>query len=536
LTIYLKDYEKSDWVIGNILRDKSERLGDKVFFRTKDQIVTYNEMNATCCSFANGFLELGLHKGDKVCIMLDNCLEHLYCWFGLGKAGLVDVPINTAYKGQILEHIINNSEATAIIIDQAYVERIMFVIENIKSLKYLIVYCPPGVEKVNFELPIRILDLNDFFSFSTSEPDTNIHHSDLATIIYTSGTSGPSKGVMMSHAFCYSFGRVTGGNLGLLPEDIDYTCLPMFHANARLLCTYPCLLAGAQVAMARRFSVSRFWQDINFFGATVFNCLGAMAPLLLKNSSDPYVENNPVRLAFLIPTPEPYKEFEQRFNLKIITSYGMTEVNMPIFSSPDLEFPEKSCGKGVPGFELAIVNEYDQEVPDGEIGELVVRPSTAYTIMSGYYNLPEKTLEAFRNLWFHTGDALYRDKDGWYFFIDRIKDAIRRRGENISSYEVETIINTHSAVLESAVIAIKDSVFTEDEVKACLVLKPGEQLTPEKLIDYCRPRMPYFYIPRYIEIMDSFPKTPTGKIQKAVLRERGITANTWDLEKAGIKR
>jgi len=213
----------------------------------------------------------------------------------------------------------------------------------------------------------------------------------------------------------------------------------------------------------------------------------------------------------------------------------MTEINLPIFSRLDEELPPGSCGKAIPSYELKIFDEYDQELPPGQVGELVVRHKIPYTLLSGYYNMPEKTLEAYRNLWFHTGDGMYVDQDGWFYFVDRLKDSIRRRGENISSFEVENVINLHPAVLESAAIAVKDEVMTEDEVKVCVVLKEGASLTPEELIRFCVDRMPYFHVPRYVEILAELPKTDTGKIRKAVLREHGTSPQTWDREKAGIK-
>jgi crotonobetaine/carnitine-CoA ligase len=221
--------------------------------------------------------------------------------------------------------------------------------------------------------------------------------------------------------------------------------------------------------------------------------------------------------------------------LKVATTYGMTEINLPTFSVLGEELPPGSCGKAIPAYDCRIVNEYDEELPSGQVGEMVVRPKEPFTMLTGYYNMPEKTLEAYQNLWFHTGDAMMVDENGWFYFVDRIKDSIRRRGENISSFEVENVVNLHPAVLESAVIAIKDEVMTEDEVKVCVVLNEGESLTSEELIRFCEKRMPYFHVPRYVEIMHALPKTDTGKIRKAVLRDQGLTPDTWDREEAGIK-
>ncbi len=530
------DYAKSDRTIGKVLSDKARRVPDKIFIRTRAAQCTYQEVDRTANRFANGFLSLGLKKGDKVCLLLNNCLEHIYCWFGLAKIGVVDVPINTAYKGQILEYMINNSDADVLVVDQEYLDRIQFLEAGLKRLRMVIVYTPPETTPVDVSLKIDMMDISELFSFPDTPPDIDIHYSDLATILYTSGTTGPSKGVMMPHVQCYTIAEQTLKSIGIRSDDIEYTCLPIFHANARTVCIYPCMLAEAQVAVAPRFSVSRFWEDIRYFKATIFNALGAITPLIASVPPQPNDADNPVRLALVLPLPEPYREFEKRFGLKLTTMYGMTEISDPTWAPLDEEMPEKTCGKCIAGYELRIVNEYDEELPVGQVGELIVRDKEPYTTMSsGYYNMPEKTLEAYRNLWYHTGDALYKDENGWYYFVDRIKDAIRRRGENISSFEVESVINNHPAVLESAAVAVKDPVLTEDEVMIIVILKPGMNLRPEELIEFCIPRMPYFHVPRYVEIMEALPKTSTDKVRKKELRERGLTPETWDREKAGIK-
>jgi len=529
------EYVKSDRTRGKFLSDTAKRIPDKIFIRTHTTQVTYGEVDRAANRFANAFLSLGLKKGDKVCTLLNNCLEHIYCWFGLGKIGVVDVPINTAYKGQILEYMINNSDSDVLVVDQEYLDRIQFLEAGTKRIRRVIVYTPPETALVDVSLKLDTMNISEFFSFPDTPPDSDIHYSDLATIIYTSGTTGPSKGVMMSHAQCYAFSEQVVKNIGIRSDDIDYTCLPLFHVNGRLMCIYPCMLAEAQVAVAPRFSLSRFWEDIRYFGATIFNGLGAITPIIASSPPQPNDADNPARLAFVLPLPEPYRDFEKRFGLKVTTCYGMTEISLPTFPPLDEEMPEKTCGKCIADYELRIVDEYDEEIPAGQVGELIVRDKQPHTILSGYYNMPEKTLEAYRNLWYHTGDAMYKDENGWYYFVDRIKDAIRRRGENISSFEVESVINTHPAVLESAAIAVKDLVLTEDEVMIHVVLKPGMNLTPTELIEFCIPRMPYFHVPRYVEIMESLPKTTTAKVKKKELRERGLTPETWDREKAGIK-
>lgn len=531
----MKSYSKSDWILGKVLEDKARRVPDKVFIKTRNSQATYAEVDSASNRFANLLLRLGLKKNDKVCLMLNNGLEHIYCWFGCSKIGAVDVPINIDYKGQILEYIIDNSDASILVLDQQYLERIKFSEAKLKKLKYVLVIVPPGEEQIRFDLPFKVFNLNVVERESDRLPEVSVYYYDIETIIYTSGTTGPSKGVMQPYAQCYFFGWQLAKSLGLLADDIYYNCLPVFHSNARYACVYACLLAEAQVAMVPRFTRSGFWSDVHYFGATCFNILGAMAPLLTSLPATPEDAENTARLTWIAPVPEPYKGFEKRYGLKTVSGFGLTECCPVIITPLNEERPEGSCGKISEGFECRIVDEHDNEVPVGKTGEMIVRNSDPYNMFCGYYNMPEKTLECYRNLWFHTGDAMYRDKDGWYYFVDRIKDAIRRRAENISSYEVELVINSHPNVLESAVIAIKDLIFTEDEVKACVVLKPHSTLTPEDLISFCTLRMPYFHVPRYIEIMGSLPKTSTAKVDKAKLRECGLTAETWDREKAGIK-
>jgi crotonobetaine/carnitine-CoA ligase len=283
-----------------------------------------------------------------------------------------------------------------------------------------------------------------------------------------------------------------------------------------------------------RFSASRFWDEIRLYGATQFNYLGAVMPILAKQPERSDDLDNPARIALGAGCPQAVMdEVEKRFGIKCLEGFGMTEIGIPVHVRVDDRRPG-SCGKPMDIYELKLVNENDEEVPPGKTGEIVFRPRVPYVMMSEYYRMPEKTLEVYRNLWFHSGDLGRKDEDGYFYFVDRKKDALRRRGENISSFEVERAINSHPKVFESAAVAVK-SELAEDEVKICVVLKGGEALTPEELIAYASERMPYFAVPRYVEFMNELPKTPTERIQKYLLKEVGVTVNTWDREKAGVK-
>jgi crotonobetaine/carnitine-CoA ligase len=283
-----------------------------------------------------------------------------------------------------------------------------------------------------------------------------------------------------------------------------------------------------------RFSASRFWDEIRHYGATQFNYLGAVMPILAKQPERTDDMDNPARIALGAGCPAAVMDdVERRFGIKCLEGFGMTEIGIPVHVRVD-DRRRGSCGKPMDIYEMKLVDDLDEEVPAGEIGEIVFRPSVPFVMMSEYYKMPEKTLEAFRNLWFHSGDLARKDEDGYFYFVDRKKDALRRRGENISSFEVERVINTHPSVLESAAIAVR-SELAEDEVKICVVLKAGETLLPETLVRYANERMPYFAVPRYVEFMNALPRTPTERVQKYLLKEAGVTPNTWDREKAGVE-
>jgi crotonobetaine/carnitine-CoA ligase len=318
-------------------------------------------------------------------------------------------------------------------------------------------------------------------------------------------------------------------------EDILYSCLPFFHANASITSIYTAMMAKASFAMGKQFSLTTFMYEIATYKATHTNVMGSILVLLMKQEPKPDDADNTLKVVNAIPLIPEALEFEKRFGVKLISMYGATETCICIASPFDEETRPGSCGKALPQYDCRIFDDNDMECPPGVKGEIVVRGMLPYIQMEGYYNMPEATLASFRNLWYHTGDYARMDKDGYFYFEDRKKDAIRRRGENISSYEVEDVVNSHPSVLESAAIAVKDEVMTEDEVKICVILKKGHKLTPEDLINFCKERMAYFMVPRYVELMKEFPKTPNQKIRKFALRERGVTSETWDREVAGIK-
>jgi len=364
-------------------------------------------------------------------------------------------------------------------------------------------------------------------------PPYPVEPNDTFAILYTSGTTGMSKGVCCPHAQYFWWAFYTGELLGVGATDVLMTTLPMFHTNA-LNSFFQALLNGATLVVEPRFSASGFIRGLTEQKATVTFVLGAMVPILLAQEPSRADREHRVRLALSPAVPAHFhRQFTERFGIGLIDGYGSTETNCIMGSSLTEQRPG-TMGRLLAGFRARVVDTYDNEVPDGEPGELTLRADEPFAFASGYFGMPEKTVEAWRNLWFHTGDRVVRESDGYYRFMDRMKDAIRRRGENISSYEVEQVIVSHPEVENAAVFPVR-SELAEDEVMAAVVLRAGAQLNHAALLDFCQPRMPYFAVPRFLEFVEALPVTENGKVTKYKLRERGVTAATWDREKAGYK-
>ncbi|MBI5585045.1 MAG: ATP-dependent acyl-CoA ligase [Deltaproteobacteria bacterium] len=523
---------KIPYVQGELLEDRARKNGDRIFLYFKDQTFTYNDMNRQANRCANAFLKQGITKGDKISIMLNNCPEYLFLWFGSAKVGAVEVPINTSYKGEFLRHLVDQSDSQVLVIDRDWLDRVKLIENDLKKLKKVVVLGGLGKEETTGRKIPRI-SFEEFFDAPETPVDVRVYPHDPQNIIYTSGTTGLSKGALGPHKMWIVIAEQ------LLPlreggrDDIFYTFLPLYHMNGQCLTTITALLAEGQMVLSDKFSATRFWDEIRRYKATQFNYLGAVIPILEKQPEKADDLDNPVRIAFGAGCPQAVMDrFEKRFGCKCLEGFGMTEIGIPVHTTPHDRRPG-SCGQPLPSYEIKLVDDEDQEVGPGVPGEIIFRPKEPYTMMLGYYNMPDKTLEACGNLWFHTGDLAKRDDDGYLYFVDRKKDSLRRRGENISSFEVERAINSHPKVLESAAVAIQ-SELAEDEVKICVVLQPGETLAAEELIAYAADRMPYFAVPRFVEFLDSLPKTPTERVRKFQLRQAGLTPNTWDREKAGI--
>jgi crotonobetaine/carnitine-CoA ligase len=501
--------------IGGLLEVAVSKAPGKTYLYFEDQEVSYQSFNAQVNRAAHGFLHLGVRKGDKVCLMLPNCPEFLYAWLGLAKIGGIMVPINTAFKSEEACYILQHSEAKALVVAQPFCEMIDGIRGGCGQLEEVVCLGPKALPKA-----ITFQEMME--AGPATRPEVTVLPQDLASIMYTSGTTGYPKGVMHTQETYVMTGQGFALWTGATKEDRFMACLPLFHANSQVYHTMGSLAIGASLILVERFSASRFWDQVRRYGATHVTCLAAMLHIFMKQPRTEQDRDNPLRVVFGGPvTEEMYQELEGRFGFTILEGFGLTECFFGTINP--IQGQRKIGSVGLPrwhprpGFrnEVRVVDEEDREVPRGVVGEIVLRNPC---LMKGYYKEPEKTAEVLKGGWLHTGDNGRMDEEGYLYFVDRKKDMVRRRGENISSLEVEMVINRHPKVLESAVIGVP-SELGEEEVKAYVVPEPGQSLLPQEIVEWCRERLAYFKVPRFIAFRDTLPKTPTQRVQKYLLRQ-----------------
>ena len=488
---------------------------------------TFAELRDKVRTKAAGLRAMGIEQGEHVAVWLPNGPDALIAFYAINYIGAVFVPFNTAYRGQLLQHVIANSGARVLLVHPDLVPRLSEI--DLGRVERLVV--TTGNEVPEAPRPIQRFDELAGAADETLELARPIEPWDIQSIIYTSGTTGPSKGVLSS--YLHMFTNAGPESWPMVDENDRYMCVaPIFHIGG-MGPPFVMLARGASVAMIDNFSTEDFWAVAKATQSTVVFLLGVMATFLLKAEPRPDDRDHTVKKAFMVPLTGDAPAFTERFGVDIYTIFNMTEISSPIVSEAN---PKKigTCGRVRDGVDVRLVDRNDCEVPIGEIGEMLVRTDRPWAMNSGYNANPEATAEAWRNGWFHTGDAFRRDEDGYFYFVDRVKDAIRRRGENISSFEVEADVCSHPAVREAAAVAVP-SEFSEDEVMVIVAPVPGQKLEARQLAEFLIDTMPYFMVPRYIRILDELPKTPSAKVMKADLRKEGVTPDTWDREAAGLR-
>ena len=515
------------------IRHRARLGGDKTALEICGVTRTYAELDERTDRFAAGFAALGLEPGEHVSAMMLNSVENVEAWFGLQKAGLVEVPVHTASRGAALQYVVDHADARAVVIDEAFLPQLASIVDGLPKLEHVVVNRNEPGEPAELPSRLAVHDLADL-ALDGPPPTPALHRDDTAVVLHSSGTTGPPKGVVLSHGAVLHLTRHLVWLMGYTADDRLYTAFPLFHNNAKYTSVCAALECGGSLVMDKRFPVKTFWEVAREKELTAFNYMGALLMMLHKQPDRPDDADNPIRIAFGAPCPvEIWEPFERRFGVSLVEVYGMTEAPMITENRLD-ERVVGTAGRASMTYEVRIVDEDDQEVPPGTPGEIVARPKQSGALFSGYYRRDEDTVETWRNLWFHTGDRGLLDERGYLTFIDRMKDCIRRRGENISSWEVESTINAHDAVLECAAYGVA-SELSEADVMVAVVLQPGASLAPEALLDFCTGKMAHFAIPRYVRFMDALPRNHAERVQKTELRADGVTADTWDREAHGYK-
>jgi carnitine-CoA ligase len=522
-----------------VLESQAERHPDRVAIYFGDDPVTYGQLLDRSRATANRLLDLGVAPGDTVGVLMENCEEQITTLFATAAIGAVEVSVNTAYRGEFLRHQLRNAGAAVVLADGELAGSVVGVAGELPDLRTLLVR-GSGSEELLAGASAS-LDVRPVATLLEGSPDrVKTDHvprpEDPSSIVYTSGTTGPSKGAVMTQNYMVHLGNQLSSCWYREPDDVIYACTPLFHLASKGCGVLGAIVRGATCVLDQRFSVTQFWDRTRRYQARGTFLIGGMLMMLWNQPEDPADADVPVRTVLGAPIPAALQPaMERRWNINFSTLYAVSEAVPLTLGGITAPLQPGTAGKvNDEFFEVGLFDAQDREVATGEVGEIVCRPRRPNVMFEGYYRNPEATVRAFRNLWFHTGDLGRFDADGNLSFVDRQKDYIRRRGENISSVDVEQAVTKHPAVTETAAVAVRSDL-TEDEVKICITLRPDAKVTHEELLAHCIEHIPYFAVPRYIEIVGDLPRTPSGRVEKYRLREAGVTESTWDCEAAGYR-
>jgi carnitine-CoA ligase len=520
--------------VPELLALRARERDGQLFVACGEHRRTYREAVERADRLARGLSSLGVTAGDRVALLVPNRIERIDLFFGCARLGAVQVPINTFLKGEFLRYQVADSGAETAVVDGPGLAALAPVLADLPRLKRIILLDDAGAGS---PLPtVELIPFGEIAAGTTAAGElSRPAPDDLAAIAYTSGTTGLPKGCLLNQGYYVHIGAVWQAANELQAGDVIYTAFPLFHLSGQALALMAALHRGATVVFEPEFSASRFMETAAAVGATVVMGVGAMAHAILATPPSGADTAHRVRLASWIPLPEAKQlEFESRFQVPVTAEgYGQTECAPVTFSRPSGERRRTSAGTAAPWLDVRVVDGDDVEVAPGETGEIVVRPREPDSLFCGYWGRPDDTLVTFRNLWHHTGDYGRMDAEGYLTFVDRKKDALRRRGENVSSMELEAAIVRHPDIAEVAVHAVPSDA-TEDDIKACVVPGGSAELTPEALFDFFAATLPYFAVPRYVEVVPALPKNALGRVLKHELRAAGVTPATWDFEHLGL--
>lgn len=533
----------------SILEVLARRLNDDPagsYLDFPDRSYTAEEMAVEAGRAASVLAELGVGKGDRVATLLDNCPAAVSVWFGALQLGAIPVPINAANRGEFLRHPLVDSGSVVLLVHDHFADRVEAIIGSVEDLQHVIVHtrgpdrvdASPRVENFEARGRVQVWDWATMMTGAAPLPlDPGVTGpGDLATLIYTAGTTGPSKACMLSHNYVVNACSRTAPAWGRSSADVMWTPLPLFHFAAYQHVVVGTLVVGGSGGIGDRFSVSRFWDEVHRTGATMVALLGSMTTMLARAESSDHEIEHALRLVIAVPSlPEIERIWKERFGVETFSGgYALTEGGPLSLVAPGQANKPGAAGVAqTPDFDTRIFDDQDREVGPGVVGEIVTRPRHPHVMFEGYWGRPEDSLRALGGLWFHTGDLGRIDEDGFLYFVDRKKDCLRRRGENISSYEVEAAFRQHPAVLDVAAHAVASTV-AEDEVKVTIVLRPDAASTERELCEWSLDKLPYFAVPRYVELRNELPRNPVGRVTKHILRDQGVTPTTWDRDNSDL--
>lgn len=511
--------------MSDLIEEQARTLGDKSYILWGDKKISFAEYDRSTCRAANGLAAFGAKEGDGMAILMGNCPEFLYLFYGLPRAGFYTVPTNVSLKSDGLKYILEHSDAKYLAVEDTLYSKVKEIGLPLGAIEKIFVH-----RTTKDPLPEGTIDLNDLLTASSEKPDYEPKEGTVTYLMYTSGTTGFPKGVVnRNRAGAAEWFKYVASTL-LEPTDVLYTCLPLFHANALILTVGWALGGGVPFGLDRKFSASQFWSRIRFYGATQFNGLGAMIPILMKQPERPDDVDNPVRIVNSAACPASlWEAFEKRFNVRLIEGYGAIDGGGITITNAG-NAPVGSVGKPDPAIIWKLVDDNGNEVSHGQPGELITLVQDKKTGGVEYYKNPKASYEKMKGDWLHSGDIFYADKDGNLFFVDRKTDSMRRRGENISSWEVENIVEKFPAVAECAAFGVP-SELGEDEVMIWVKPKEGATLDLKNLMLFCADRMAHFMIPRFVDVVDEIPRNTSLRVMKSDMKKRGVTARTWDREK-----
>lgn len=521
-------------VIGQLLRAWARERSDRLFLRSGESVAyTYAQLDSRADVVAAGFAALGVKKGDRVGILCPNRPEMIEMYFGLARLGAIQVPINVYLKGEFLRYQVADCQASVMVVDKEGRDAIQPLLGELDGLATVVSLDAADAEPLG---GVAEVAYSTILAADSPPPAVELTPADTMSILYTSGTTGYPKGCVLSHGYYMRVARLVAEGLALTDEDAIYSPLPLFHSGARMMVLGMALWRGLPLTIDPAFSATKILPRCAEVGATVIIGMGAMGAAMLARPRQESDRDHAVHTMMMVPMSAADQElFSDRFGIDPWTElFGQTEC-VPVLITPRSQGARDrtSCGVPAPDLDVALLDDSDEPVAVGEVGEICIRPRERFAMFDGYWNKPADTLRQFRNLWYHTGDNGRRLPSGSFTFVDRKKDALRRRGENVSSLELEASLVRHAKVAEAAVHAVP-SELAEDDIKACVVLEAGAAIDPSELFEFCKEQLPYYAIPRYVEVVDSLPRNAVGRVMKFKLRERPISESTWDLEKLGL--